>query len=254
MRSIRPLSVVRQRMATRTPSFTTTTSQSHLHTVVMIRHGESLWNVENKFTGWCDVPLTPNGEADARDAGELLLSRGLKFDVAFTSNLERAWRTCAIILSSSAQSHIESVRSWRLNERHYGILQGHNKDCNTLAAAFGDEQVMEWRKSYHKSPPGLDEKDAFTKLGPDALKISTSQMNPRYLDPKLFNSETRKKSFDEMEEVIDLPLASDFPKTESLKQCEIRAFGYWNEVKIMYFESRKGITTLKNVHVCLFCR
>lgn len=233
MRSIFRFSFVPQRMVARTSLFTTTTSQSHLHTVVMIRHGESLWNVENKFTGWCDVPLTPNGEADARDAGELLLSRGLKFDVAFTSNLERAWRTCAIILSSSAQSHIENVRSWRLNERHYGILQGHNKDCNTLAAAFGDEQLMEWRKSYHKSPPGLGDKDALKKLGFDALKISTSQMNPRYLDPKIFNSEVRENSFDESDEVIDLPLASDFPKTESLKQCEMRAFGYWNEVIMM---------------------
>ena len=98
-----------------------------LHTVVMIRHGESTWNVEKRFTGWCDVPLTDHGEADAVDAGSLMKLRGLKFDVAFTSTLERAWRTLAIALSESDQSGIETIRNWRLNERHYGSLQGLNK-------------------------------------------------------------------------------------------------------------------------------
>jgi 2,3-bisphosphoglycerate-dependent phosphoglycerate mutase len=86
----------------------------------MIRHGESIWNKENRFTGWCDVPLTENGEMDARDAGSLLHEREMKFDVAFTSDLERAWRTCAIVLSAANQSGAEVIRSWRLNERHYG--------------------------------------------------------------------------------------------------------------------------------------
>ncbi len=93
---------------------------SNVHTVVLIRHGESLWNLEKRFTGWCDVPLTPGGEADAQDAGNLIGERGIKFDVAFTSNLERAWRTCAIVLSASGQSSVETQRSWLLNERHYG--------------------------------------------------------------------------------------------------------------------------------------
>jgi 2,3-bisphosphoglycerate-dependent phosphoglycerate mutase len=86
----------------------------------MIRHGESVWNLEKKFTGWCDVPLTKHGELDAKDAGVLLGERGLKFDVAFTSDLERAWRTCAIALSAADLSSVEVVRSWKLNERHYG--------------------------------------------------------------------------------------------------------------------------------------
>lgn len=91
-----------------------------LHTVVMLRHGESLWNMENRFTGWCDVPLTEQGEADAVDAGVLIGERGLKFDVAFTSNLERAWRTCALTLAAAGQSGVETIRSSMLNERHYG--------------------------------------------------------------------------------------------------------------------------------------
>lgn len=93
---------------------------SSIHTVVMLRHGESLWNVENRFTGWCDVPLTEHGEADAIDAGHLIGDRGLKFDVAFTSNLERAWRTCALTLAAAGQSGVETIRSSMLNERHYG--------------------------------------------------------------------------------------------------------------------------------------
>jgi bisphosphoglycerate-dependent phosphoglycerate mutase len=196
----------------------------------MIRHGESAWNLENRFTGWCDVPLTKNGEADARDAGELLLNRGLKFDVAFTSTLERAWRTCAIILSSSAQSHIESVRSWRLNERHYGLLQGHHKYSKSLAAAFGEDQIMEWRKSYHKSPPGLDDKDAIRKIGKNALVKSTSLMDPRYVDPAILGKSSRNRLSTETGEFLGVPVTSEFPKTESLKLCEMRAFGYWNEV------------------------
>jgi 2,3-bisphosphoglycerate-dependent phosphoglycerate mutase len=91
-----------------------------VYTVVMLRHGESLWNQEKRFTGWSDVPLTEAGEADAKDAGMLIGERNIKFDVAFTSNLERAWRTCAIALAASKQSSVEVVRSWRLNERHYG--------------------------------------------------------------------------------------------------------------------------------------
>lgn len=91
-----------------------------LHTVVLIRHGESIWNSENRFTGWSDVPLTASGEADAKDAGALIGERGLSFDVAFTSNLERAWRTCALVLATSCQSSVQTHRSWLLNERHYG--------------------------------------------------------------------------------------------------------------------------------------
>jgi bisphosphoglycerate-dependent phosphoglycerate mutase family 1 len=119
----------------------------------MLRHGESIWNVEKRFTGWCDVPLTSHGHADARDAGRLLFERGMKFDVAFTSKLERAWKTCESALAYSAQPNVPIVHSRHLNERHYGILQGHYKDCPHLAAAFGEERIMQWRKSFNDSPP-----------------------------------------------------------------------------------------------------
>jgi len=210
-----------------------------IHTVVMIRHGESVWNVENRFTGWCDVPLTSSGEADGKDAGLLLKNRGLKFDVAFTSNLERAWRTCALVLSWSGQSHIEVVRSWKLNERHYGLLQGHKKNSRELSEAFGDAQVMEWRKSYGTPPPSIDDAAAMSKLGREALMTSTSWMNPKYLETSPYlnqlelqsqTNNVNNNSNNTDYNFLDVPSSSEFPKTESLKQCEIRAFGYWKEV------------------------
>ena len=157
-----------------------------------------------------DVPLTQNGEADARDAGTLLRDRGMKFDVTFTSNLERAWysivvffpllfecvylfvsiclsacvtrRTAAIIMASSGQSNVEVIRSWRLNERHYGMLQGHKKNCPKLARAFGEDLLMEWRKSYHTPPPSIDDEEAMQKLGRESRTMSTSLMDPRYVE------------------------------------------------------------------------
>ena len=202
-----------------------------VHTVVMIRHGESIWNSENRFTGWCDVPLTLNGEDDGRDAGTLLLDRGLKFDVAFTSNLERAWRTCALVLSSSGQSNVEVVRSWRLNERHYGMLQGHKKNCPKLAAAFGEDKIMDWRKSYHTPPPSLDDAEAMSKLGREALMTSTSLMDPRYVEGSMFSNQMMSAvPGTNIDSFLDVPPPLEFPKTESLKQCEIRAFAYWNNV------------------------
>lgn len=90
------------------------------HRVVMVRHGESLWNKENRFTGWCDVPLTEKGEYDAKDAGLVIKEKGIKFDVAFTSQLERAWRTCAITLNACDSTSVETIRTSSLNERHYG--------------------------------------------------------------------------------------------------------------------------------------
>lgn len=115
---------------------TRSTQSASIHTVVMLRHGESLWNVENRFTGWCDVPLTEHGEADAIDAGHLMGDRGLKFDVAFTSNLERAWRTCALTLAAAGQSGVETIRSSMLNERHYG------GKLHALSSVFGTLKLL----------------------------------------------------------------------------------------------------------------
>ncbi len=126
-----------------------------MHTLVLVRHGQSTWNRENRFTGWTDVDLTPHGEAEARDAGRLLGGEGFLFDVAFTSVLKRAIRTLWRIQEETDQCWLPVHRHWRLNERHYGGLQG--KDKAETAAAFGEEQVLIWRRSYDVPPPRMAE-------------------------------------------------------------------------------------------------
>jgi 2,3-bisphosphoglycerate-dependent phosphoglycerate mutase len=121
-------------------------------TLVLLRHGESQWNLENRFTGWVDVPLSPKGEEEARQAGEKLKAAGIRFDIAFTSVLQRAIRTMEITLDILGQRKIPVERDQALNERHYGDLQGLNKA--ETAKKFGDEQVHIWRRSYDIAPPG----------------------------------------------------------------------------------------------------
>ena len=125
--------------------------------IVLLRHGESIWNKENLFTGWTDVNLSEQGKAEARRAGELLKAEGFTFDVAFTSVLKRAIRTLSIALDELDLMWIPVEHSWRLNERHYGALQGLNKA--QTAAKYGDEQVLTWRRSYDVPPPPLEESD-----------------------------------------------------------------------------------------------
>jgi 2,3-bisphosphoglycerate-dependent phosphoglycerate mutase len=121
-------------------------------TLVLLRHGESQWNLENRFTGWVDVPLSPKGEEEARQAGEKLKAGGIRFDLAFTSVLQRAIRTMEIVLEILGQPNIPVEKDQALNERHYGDLQGLNKA--ETAKKFGDEQVHIWRRSYDIAPPG----------------------------------------------------------------------------------------------------
>lgn len=121
-------------------------------TLVLLRHGESQWNLENRFTGWVDVPLSPKGEEEARQAGEKLKAAGIRFDLAFTSVLQRAIRTMEIVLEILGQPNIPVEKDQALNERHYGDLQGLNKA--ETAKKFGDEQVHIWRRSYDIAPPG----------------------------------------------------------------------------------------------------
>ncbi|MGA8203287.1 MAG: 2,3-diphosphoglycerate-dependent phosphoglycerate mutase [Woeseiaceae bacterium] len=125
--------------------------------LVLCRHGESEWNLKNLFTGWTDVDLTEKGCREAVDAGRLLLEMGYEFDLAFTSVLKRAIRTLWIMLDEMDRMWIPVIRDWRLNERHYGALQGLNKA--ETAAKFGDEQVLAWRRSYDVPPPPLDPDD-----------------------------------------------------------------------------------------------
>ncbi len=125
--------------------------------VVLLRHGESVWNEENRFTGWTDVGLTENGQKEAQSAGELLKSEGYEFDVAFTSVLKRAIKTLWIALEELDRMWIPVRHSWRLNERHYGALQGLNKA--ETAAKFGEAQVKIWRRAYATPPPPLQDGD-----------------------------------------------------------------------------------------------
>jgi 2,3-bisphosphoglycerate-dependent phosphoglycerate mutase len=125
-----------------------------MYKLVLVRHGESDWNRENRFTGWTDVDLSEQGLEEARTAGEVLRAEGFTFDVAYTSVLKRAIRTLWIVLDQLDLMWIPVHHSWRLNERHYGALQGLNKA--ETAAQFGDDQVKIWRRSYDTPPPPLD--------------------------------------------------------------------------------------------------
>ena len=146
--------------------------------LVLLRHGESLWNLENRFTGWIDIDLSPKGLLEAREAGRLFREGGFIFDVAHTSVLKRAIRTLWVVLDEMDLMWIPVVRSWRLNERHYGALQGLNKA--ETAAKYGDEQVLIWRRSYATPPPALDRNDLgfpardprYAGLAPEELPLS----------------------------------------------------------------------------------
>lgn len=128
-----------------------------MHRLVLLRHGESQWNRENRFTGWTDVDLTPQGIREAEEAGARLRDEGFAFDMAYTSVLKRAIRTLWIVLDAMDLMWVPVVRDWRLNERHYGALQGLNKAETALK--FSEEQVLVWRRSFDTPPPPLDRAD-----------------------------------------------------------------------------------------------
>src|SRR5689334_2990595 len=129
-----------------------------VYKLVLLRHGESQWNRENRFTGWTDVDLSEAGVAEARAGGRLLKSEGFDFDLAFTSVLKRAVRTLWLALDELDRMWLPVEKSWRLNERHYGALQGLNKA--EMAAKFGEAQILVWRRSYDTPPPALEKSDA----------------------------------------------------------------------------------------------
>ena len=166
-----------------------------MYKLVLIRHGESTWNLENRFTGWTDVDLTPTGIAQAKQAGQLLKAAGYDFDVAYTSVLTRAIRTLHLALDEMDRLWLPTVKSWRLNERHYGALQGLNKA--DMAKQYGDEQVLIWRRSYDTPPPALEPGDA-----------RSERSDRRYagLEPQ------------------------QIPLTECLKDTVARVLPFWNEV------------------------
>lgn len=165
-----------------------------MYTLVLLRHGESTWNRENRFTGWTDVDLSEKGVSEAHEAGRLLSEEGFTFDVAYTSVLKRAIRTLWITLDDMDLMWLPVKRSWRLNERHYGALQGLNKA--ETAAKYGDEQVFVWRRSYGTPPPALEADDPRNPAN-----------DRRYadLDPE------------------------DVPLTECLKDTVARFLPYWHD-------------------------
>lgn len=149
-------------------------------TLVLVRHGQSEWNLKNLFTGWRDVELTEQGHAEAKSAGEKLKALGLKFDIAFTSDLKRAQVTCQHILDANGQSDLQTIRNVALNERDYGDLSGLNKD--DARAKWGEEQVHIWRRSYDVPPPGGE-----------SLKDTGARVWPYYLhtmQPHVLRGET----------------------------------------------------------------
>ncbi len=149
-----------------------------MYKLVLIRHGESTWNLANRFTGWTDVDLTDTGIEQAKDAGRLLKAEGYDFDVAYTSVLKRATRTLWHVLDEMDRTWLPVVNNWRLNERHYGALQGLNKA--EVAKQYGDDQVLIWRRSYDTPPPALEALDPrceradvrYAKLQPDQIPLT----------------------------------------------------------------------------------
>ena len=162
--------------------------------LVLVRHGESIWNKENRFTGWTDVDLSDKGMEEAQTGGKALKEQGFTFDIAFTSVLKRAIRTLWIVLDEMDLMWIPVEKSWRLNERHYGALQGLNKA--ETAAKFGEEQVKIWRRSYDIQPPALEKSD-----------------------PRFPGKDPRYQDLDE----------KDLPLTECLKDTVARFLPYWHQ-------------------------
>ncbi|HEX8508748.1 MAG TPA: phosphoglyceromutase [Propionibacteriaceae bacterium] len=146
-------------------------------TLILLRHGESEWNAKNLFTGWVDVDLTEKGVAEARRGGELLVESGLLPDVVHTSLLRRAIRTAQIALDVADRHWVPTVRSWRLNERHYGALQG--KDKAATLAEFGPEQFMTWRRSYDAPPPAIANDDQYANFGDPRYATLPTEARPR---------------------------------------------------------------------------
>jgi 2,3-bisphosphoglycerate-dependent phosphoglycerate mutase len=180
-------------------------------TLILLRHGESEWNLANRFTGWVDVDLTDKGRAEAKRAGEQIKQEGYEIDICFTSVLKRAIRTLWIALDEMDQMWVPVVRAWQLNERHYGSLQGLNK--SETAKKFGEDQVKVWRRSFDIPPPPLDVNDA---------------MHPRF-----------ERRYAHLDPVV-------LPSTESLKITLDRVMPFWANTVVPHL--RRGETVLIAAH------
>ncbi len=179
-------------------------------TLILLRHGESEWNAKNLFTGWVDVRLSDKGESEAKRGGQLLKENGLLPDVLHTSLLRRAIHTAQIALDVADRHWIPVRRDWRLNERHYGALQG--KDKKATLEAYGEEQFMLWRRSFDVPPPAIDDANEFSQYG-----------DPRYVE-----------------------LGSQLPRTECLKDVIVRMLPYWDSAIVP--DLNTGKTVLVTAH------
>ena len=180
------------------------------HTLILLRHGNSDWNTKNLFTGWVDVDLNDQGRGEAKRAGQLIAESGIQLDIQYTSLLKRAIHTADIALAEADLDWLPVKRSWRLNERHYGELQG--KDKAQTLAQFGEEQFMTWRRSFDVPPPPLDDDSEFSQAN-----------DPRYAG-----------------------LGADLPRTESLKLVIDRMLPYWeSDIKA---DLAAGKTVLVTAH------
>jgi 2,3-bisphosphoglycerate-dependent phosphoglycerate mutase len=177
-----------------------------MYKLVLIRHGESTWNLENRFTGWTDVELTPTGVEQAKEAGRLLKAGGYEFDLAYTSVLKRAIWTLWHALDQMDRTWLPVAHSWRLNERHYGALQGLNK--GDMAKQYGDEQVLIWRRSYDTPPPSLEAGDPRGQRA----DVRYAKLNPE-----------------------------DIPLTECLKDTVARVLPFWNDAIAPAIRSGKRV-------------
>lgn len=177
-----------------------------MYKLVLLRHGESIWNKENRFTGWTDVDLSEKGIEEAKEAGKILKKEGYVFDLAFTSYLKRAIRTLWIVLDEIDEMWIQVINSWRLNERHYGALQGLNK--SEMAQKYGEEQVKIWRRSFATSPPPLDINDPRHPIH-----------DPKYKDLK----------------------EGEHPSSESLKDTVERFLPFWHSTIALAILSQKRV-------------
>jgi 2,3-bisphosphoglycerate-dependent phosphoglycerate mutase len=183
---------------------------THQYTLILLRHGNSVWNQENLFTGWVDVDLSDQGRAEAKRAGELLAESGLKPDLLYTSKLKRAINTAHIALNAAERVWVDVKRDWRLNERHYGALQG--KDKAQTLAEYGSEMFQTWRRSFDVPPPPIDDNDKYSQAHDE-----------RYAE-----------------------LGSNIPKTECLKDVLVRMLPLWNNE--ISEDLRSGKTVLITAH------
>ena len=191
--------------------------------LVLIRHGESVWNKENLFTGWTDVDLSDTGRKEAAEAGRILKAEGFDFDICYTSYLKRAIHTLNLVLESMDREWLPVFKTWKLNERHYGALQGFNK--SETAEKYGEEQVRQWRRSYSIRPPALDEKDE-----------RNPTFSPMFRDVDKDLLPLTECLADTVDRVVPFYLSEIVPKMKDGKRILIAAHGNSLRALVKYIE------------------